>query len=198
MNIFDLRMLSESADYQEVDSRMHIMALESADYSKELNEGMGDVGASESIEFACRKDIRQAKKTIREANKALKKGDKAGAKKKCDEAIKLLKQIRDEAEQIEDDGIIESMIIVFCIQFVLGGFGSIVWDLGMFAQTFMLRKQTNKGGMNYSNKYPYKDKNLIMEVLFGKFQSAGYSRAQVLTGLDRLISKAEKIKNSIK
>ena len=181
--------LSESTDEAEFWSHMNEQAIR-IDSMNEIN-----TGAIQSIQHAMKGYSKTAKEYINSAKSHIRDGEDKQAKQDLDRAIKVLKDARKEAEQIDDDGILEDAVI----QMVMGLFapiGSIAYLVGRYYSWYTLRQQTNKGD-TYSNKHPERKKNLVLEFFLGKLPGAGYSRSMILAGYDKLIDECELIKKSI-
>lgn len=160
---------------------------------KSLNEA--HTGALEAIEHAITTNNQEAKDLMAKANSQLRDGKKADAKRSVQSAIKLLKENRKKAEQIDDDGILESLIIS-SVMSLIPGVGSLAYSIGFYASWYTLRTQSDKGD-EYSKAHPSMRKNLAMEFFFGKLIAKGYSRSVVLAGYDKLIDECYAIEKRI-
>jgi hypothetical protein len=152
-------------------------------------------GAIESIKHALSVNNQEAKDLMTQANSQIRDGKKAEAKKSLDKAIKILKENRKKAEEIDDDGLLEHLLISSLMS-MIPGVGSIAYAIGYYAEWYALRDQSSKGDV-YSKAHPGMRKNLAMEFFFGKLIAKGYSRNTVLAGYDKLIDECESIKRHI-
>ena len=135
------------------------------------------------------KEVRDEAKA---ASSAIKDDDKKNAKKHLGKALELIKKGRKEAEEIEDDGLLEH-IVISMIMSIVPYFGTIAYQAGFISNWLTLRNQVDKGAQ-YSNKHPERKKNAFLELMFGVARGAGYSRAQVLAGYDKMTKEIEKLK----
>lgn len=154
-----------------------------------------NTGSIDSIKHALEGKSKLGKEALASAKRKYNKGDYKGAKADIDDAIDALKDARSEAEEIDDDGILENLLIA-AIMSIVPVFGSLAYTVGMFYSWYTLRKQSDKGDA-YSNRHPNRQKNFVLEFLFGKLRGAGYSRSMLLSGYDKLIGECQKLKKLI-
>lgn len=190
MELIDLRAISEGCDIEGVRTFGGAAMLECADVMNEVNKG-----AFQSIKHALSGTAKEVRDEIKEASIAIKKEEKKTAKKHLDTALELIKKGRKEAEEIEDDGFLEHCVISMVMSLV-PYLGSIAYSVGFWANWYNLRDQVDKGAQ-YSNKHPERKKNAVLEILFGVTRGAGYSRAQVLAGYDKMAKDIEKLKDKV-
>lgn len=184
MNLIDLRAISEGCDIDEVENIGGYAAL------YEIN-----TGAIQSIKHAMAGNTKEAKALMVEAKILARDGKRSEARKKLDKAIALLKQNRREAEEIDDDGILEHILIA-SVMSIVPTVGSLAYSIGYYISWYHLRQQAAKGD-TYSNRKATRSPNLIKEALFGPLRAAGYSRSVVLAGYDKLIEECEMIKRNL-
>lgn len=151
-------------------------------------------GAFQSIKHIIDGHNKEGKSFMADAKRSYAKGDYKQATKEVDLAIKSLKDARKVAEGIDDDGIIES--IAFGMLSFVPIIGSLGMTVGHIYNWYNLRKQADKGDV-YSNTKASRGKNFALEFLFGKFRHAGWSRASILAGYDKLLRECDLIKKKI-
>lgn len=190
MELIDLRAISEGCDIEAVRMFGGAAMLECADVMNEINKG-----AFQSIQHALKGTAKDVRDEIKAASSAIKDDDKKNAKKHLDKAIDLIKKGRKEAEEIEDDGLLEHLVISMIMSLV-PYLGTIAYQSGFYSNWFNLRDQVKKGAQ-YSNKHPERKKNAFLELMFGVARGAGYSRAQILTGYDKMAKDIEKLKEKV-
>ena len=162
-----------------------------------VDQAMNEIntGAFQSISHAMKGYSKTAKEYMNNAKIQIRDGKEKEAKESLDRAIKVLKEARKEAEQIDDDGFLEHIAIQMIMNLV-APIGTIAYMVGHYYSWYTVRKQSDKGDA-YSNKHPERKKNLVLEFFLGKLRSAGYSRSMILAGYDKLIGECEIIKKSI-
>lgn len=189
-SIIDLRAISEGCDVEAVRIFGGTTMLECADVMNEVNKG-----AFQSIKHALTGTAKDVRDEAKAASEAINDNDKKNAKKHLDKALELIKKGRKEAEEIEDDGFLEH-IVISMIMSLVPYFGSIAYQVGFISNWLNLRDQADKGA-KYSNKHPERKKNAFLEIMFGPARSAGYSRAQILTGYDKMTKDIERLKEKV-
>lgn len=182
--------LSESAEEAQFWSHMNEQAIRVDQAMNEIN-----TGAFQSISHAMKGYSKTAKEYMNNAKIQIRDGKEKEAKESLDRAIKVLKEARKEAEQIDDDGFLEHIAIQMIMNLV-APIGTIAYLVGHYYSWYTVRKQSDKGDA-YSNKHPERKKNLVLEFFLGKLRGAGYSRSMILAGYDKLIGECEIIKKSI-
>lgn len=190
MELIDLRAISEGCDIEAVRTFGGAAMLECADVMNEVNKG-----AFQSIQHALMGTAKEVRDEAKAASSAIKDDDKKNAKKHLDKALELIKKGRKEAEEIEDDGFLEH-IVISMIMSIVPYFGAIAYQVGFISNWLTLRNQVDKGAQ-YSNKHPERKKNAFLELIFGVARGAGYSRAQVLAGYDKMTKEIEKLKEKV-
>ena len=195
MNLAELSCLGECGADPMLIENFGIDAInETAEILDEAKVKM-QFGAIQSIKQAFSADNKAAKEELAAAQRAYNKDDKAEAKKHIDTAIKSLEAARKEAEKIDDDGVLETMLIASVMSMV-PGIGSFAYTIGFYYSWYCLRDQSSKGD-EYSKIEPSRRKNFALEYFFGKYRRAGYSRATLLAGYDKLIDEAYNLKKRI-
>ena len=189
-SIIDLRAISEGCDVEAVRIFGGTTMLECADVMNEVNKG-----AFQSIKHALMGTAKDVRDEAKAASEAINDNDKKNAKKHLDKALELIKKGRKEAEEIEDDGFLEH-IVISMIMSLVPYFGSIAYQVGYISNWLNLRDQADKGA-KYSNKHPERKKNAFLEIMFGIARGAGYSRAQILTGYDKMTKDIERLKEKV-
>ena len=182
--------LSESADEAEFWSHMNEQAIRADQAMNEIN-----TGAIQSIQHAMKGYSKTAKEYMTNAKVQIRDGKTKEAKESLDRAIKDMKEARKEAEQIDDDGMLEH-ILISSIMSMVPLIGSLGYAVGHYYSWSTVRTQSDKGDA-YSNRHPGRKKNLVLEFFLGPLRGAGYSRSMILAGYDKLIGECEIIKKSI-
>lgn len=193
MELIDLRAISEGCDIDAVEMFGGDILMESAEA---LNEVM--TGTTDAIKVALSDDAKKAREEMKLAKSALKEKNKKAAIDHTNECIKLCKKLKEKAKDIDDDGILSKILtnlILGLIPFV----GYIAISVNYIISWYNLRDQSDKGNMKYSNRHENRKKNLALEFFFGSnWRAAGYSRAQVLAALDKMIGECETLVKKIK
>lgn len=205
-----LDKLISDKDYDDVeadellDDDMDEDEVSDADLEAIMDEAVGEIhdgipmnevntGAIESIQHVFKGYSKEAKEHMQNAKRLQSQDKPKEAKDEINKAIEILKKGRKEAEQIDDDGILEH-IVISMIMGVFGPLGALAYNIGFFISWYNLQSQSAKGD-TYSNRHPDRDRNLILEGLFGKLRGAGWSRSNVLAGYDKLIKECENVRN---
>lgn len=192
MELIDLRAISEGCDIDAVEMFGGDILMESAEA---LNEVM--TGTTDAIKVAFSDDAKKARAEMKLAKNAVKEKNKKAALNHIDECIKLCKKLKEDAKEIDDDGFLShwlTNIILGIVPYI----GMIAVSVNLVLSWYNLRDQSDKGNMKYSNRHEDRKKNLALEYFFGNIRAAGYSRANVLAGLDKMIGEAEVLRAKVK
>ena len=192
MELIDLRAISEGCDIDAVEMFGGDILMESAEA---LNEVM--TGTTDAIKVAFSDDAKKARAEMKLAKNAVKEKNKKAALNHIDECVKLCKKLKEDAKEIDDDGFLShwlTNIILSIVPYI----GMIAVSVNLVLSWYNLRDQSDKGNMKYSNRHEDRKKNLALEYFFGNIRAAGYSRANVLAGLDKMISEAEILRDKVK
>lgn len=192
MSIMDLRAISEGYSVDAVEMFGGDLLLES---SAELNEVM--TGVFDAIQVALSDDAKFARNEMKLAKNAVKNKQKKEALIHIDKAIDACNKVKVAAKDIDDDGFISTVVKSFILG-IIPYIGAIATSVEYVTSWINLRNQSDKGAMKYSNRHPNREKNLVLEYLFGGIRAAGYSRAQVLAGLDKMINELNLLRNQVK
>lgn len=193
MELCDLRAISEGYDIEAVDMLGGNVLMESAEA---LNEVM--TGTTDAIKLALSDDAKNAREEMKLAKNALKEKNKKAAIDHANECIKLCKKLKEQAKDIDDDGML-SKILTNMILVMIPIVGAMAVSVNQVISWYNLRDQSDKGNMKYSNRHEKRKKNLALEFFFGSnWRAAGYSRAQVLAALDKMIGECETLVKKIK
>lgn len=192
MELIDLRAISEGCDVDAVEMFGGEIMMENA---AALNEVMK--GTTDAIKVAFSDDAKKARQEMNLAKNAVKEKNKKAAIDHLDECIKLCKKLKEDAKEIDDDGFLSHWLTNMILG-IIPWIGMIAVSVNYIISWYNLRDQSNKGNMKYSNRHENRKKNLALEYFFGNVRAAGYSRANVLAALDKMIGEAETLRAKVK
>lgn len=169
-----------------------------------LNEKFGNI--AKGIKEMIVGHVQKAKGHLRSATKQLKSGDKTAAKASLQKAIDEIKQGRKEAEQMDDDNILEQIIIMFivgvgpvitgcAVAMSIGlGIETIFGVLRIFSQTKMINDPEHR--KEVAKKI--KGKDALEAYGIARKENMKITRYQLLKAYDNLIKDCETLKSQIK
>ena len=199
MELYDLKLISEGCDAEYLE-----IVNESC-----MNETFGEAYVK-SLKAKHGPEIKSAKKLFREGNK-LRKTEPDEAVKKYDKAIKILDDLKDDLNKIEDDDMatVNSLTL---IRTLLGGLpgllfpGKIIGLLGIIIGC-SIAGYTGIDSVIKASDDPEYAKKVSIDLKSGKAKKLpwedkdglkGFSRAEAFACVNRLILLCTKAKNKIK
>ena len=153
-------------------------------------------GTSQSVKEAFSSEMKDGRSALKAARTQLNSGDYDTAKTNVERAARCLKVGRKRANEIDDNGFIESALYGMALS-MIPVVGIVAGAVHTYAGMFNLRKLSKEGRMQYSKKHPERKKNLVLEILFGTSRSAGFSRSLILSAYDKLIKECEYLSKQI-